>query len=94
MSFASLKKSSVAHLKQLSEKMNNENKRGNFEDNRFWQPELDKSGGGFAIIRFLPAVDGEDSPYIKIYNHGFKINNRWMIENCPTSMGAGNPCPV
>ena len=94
MSFASLKKSSVAHLKQLSEKMNNENKRGNFEDNRFWQPELDKSGGGFAVVRFLPAIDGEDSPYIKIYNHGFKINGKWFIENCPTSMGTGNPCPV
>lgn len=94
MSFAQLKKASKTSFKQLAEKMANEGKKASYDDNRFWQPDVDKSGSGFAIIRFLPAVDGEDSPYIKIYNHGFKINNRWMIENCPTSMGAGHPCPV
>lgn len=66
---------------------------GNY-DNRFWQPDVDKSGSGFAIIRFLPVAEGEETPYIKLYNHGFKVNGKWYIENCPTSMGPGNPCPV
>lgn len=94
MSFAALKKASKTSFKQLAEKMANENKRGNFDDNRFWQPEVDKSGSGFAIIRFLPITENEETPYIKIYNHGFKNNGKWFIENCPTSMGAGHPCPV
>lgn len=94
MSFAALKKASKTSFKQLAEKMANENKKTSFSDDRFWQPEVDKSGSGFAIVRFLPVSEGEETPYVKIYNHGFKINGKWMIENCPTSMGAGNPCPV
>ena len=29
-------------------------------DDGFWKPEVDKSGNGHAIIRFLPAPEGED----------------------------------
>lgn len=94
MSFAQLKKSSKVSFKELAEKMANEGKKANYDDNRFWQPDVDKSGSGFAIIRFLPVSEGEDIPYIKLYNHGFKVNGKWFIENCPTSMGNGSPCPV
>ena len=59
MSFASLKKqSSLGSLTQKLvkevEKMNNT---GGGADERLWKPELDKSGNGFAVIRFLPAPD-------------------------------------
>ena len=59
MSFASLKKqSSLGSLPQKLvkevEKMNNT---GGGADERLWKPELDKSGNGFAVIRFLPAPD-------------------------------------
>jgi hypothetical protein len=94
MSFAALKKASKTSFKQLAEKMANEGKKTNYDDDRFWRPEVDKSGSGFAIIRFLPVAEGEESPFIKLFNHGFKINGKWYIENCPTSMGSGNPCPV
>ena len=36
---------------------------------RFWKPELDKTGNGFAVIRFLPAPEGEDLPWFKEYGH-------------------------
>lgn len=94
MSFANLKKSSMTQFKQLAEKMGQEGKGGNYEDNRFWEPEIDKSGSGFAIIRFLPAIEGSESPYVKTYSHGFKHGSKWFIENCPTTMGSGTPCFV
>lgn len=91
MSFANLKKTSKMEFKKLAEKMSQEGK-SNFEDNRFWTPDIDKSGSGFAIIRFLPAIDGEETPYVKTYSHGFKHGTKWFIENCPTTIG--QPCPV
>lgn len=92
MSFANLKNSSKVQFKQLAEKMGQEGKGGNYEDNRFWEPDIDKSGSGFAIIRFLPAVEGSEIPYVKIFNHGFKNGSKWFIENCPTTIG--QPCFV
>ena len=93
MSFSNLKKSSKNGVAALSEKMNSEKKGANFEsDDRYWAPELDKAGNGFAIIRFLPAPDGEDAPYVKLYSHGFKVGSRWYIENCPTTIGG--ECPA
>jgi len=65
-------------------------------DSRFWQPDVDKAGNGFAVIRFLdaPAVDGEDGmPWVQLFNHGFQGPGGWYIENCPTTM-QGHKCPV
>lgn len=93
MSFASLKKSSKAGFAALVEKMNAEKTGGiNSNNDGFWQPEVDKVGNGYAIIRFLPAPEGEDMPYVKLYNHAFKVGSRWYIENCPTTIGG--ECPV
>jgi hypothetical protein len=92
MSFANLKRSSKANFKSLADKMTQESKGSSFSDDRIWTPDIDKSGSGFAIIRFLPEADGEDFPYVKTYTHGFKQGNKWFIENCPTTIG--NPCPV
>jgi hypothetical protein len=68
------------------------------QDTRFWYPATDDKGNGMAIIRFLPAppVDGDDGlPYVKTYNHAFTgPGGKWFIENCPTTMGTGTPCPV
>ena len=47
---------------------------------------------GFAVIRFLDSPEGEELPYVKLYNHGFKIGSRWFIENCPTTLK--QQCPV
>ena len=64
----------------------------NRSDDAFWKCEKDRANNGFAVIRFLPTVSDDDVPFIKIYNHGFKIGSKWFIENCPTTIG--EDCPV
>lgn len=92
MSFSQLKKRSQTNFKQLAEKMSQESKGGSYEDNRFWEPDIDKAGSGFAIIRFLPAIEGAEIPFVKTFSHGFKTGTKWFIENCPTTIG--QECPV
>lgn len=77
---------------QLATKMEEENNKQVFNDARFWNPTIDAAGNGFSIIRFLDSPEGEELPYVKIFNHGFKVGNRWFIENCPTTIK--QPCPV
>jgi hypothetical protein len=63
-------------------------------DDRFWQPEVDKAGNGYAVIRFLdaPAVDGEDGlPWVQIWNHGFQGPGGWYIENSLTTINQKDP---
>jgi len=91
MAFKNLK-SNKGLFDSLRDKIEKDNKGNNNSDDRFWSPNVDKAGNGFAVIRFLPAPDGEDLPYIKKYNHGFKIGSKWFIENCPTTIGG--TCPV
>ena len=59
----------------------------NYTDDRFWKPEVDKSGNGYAVIRFLPPVDGEDIPWARVFNHGFQgPTGLWYIENSLTTL--------
>ena len=81
MSFKDLKKqSSLGSLTQKLvkevEKMNNT---GGGGDDRLWKPELDKTGNGFAVIRFLPSPEGEDIPWAKLYSHAFQGPGGWYI---------------
>ena len=67
---------------------------GSKDDDRFWQPEVDKAGNGMAIIRFLPAsaVDGDDAlPWARVFNHGFQGPGGWYIENSLTTLGQKDP---
>lgn len=62
------------------------------EDNRFWQPAVDKAGNGYAVIRFLPPPQGEDLPWVQIWNHGFQgPTGKWYIENSLTTIGQQDP---
>ena len=93
LDFAALKKTrktSLTNLVKEVEKVTqrNENKSG---DDRFWKPEVDKSGNGYAVIRFLPAPQGEDLPWGKMYNHGFQGPGGWYIENSLTTIGEKDP---
>ena len=93
MSFAKLKKqSSLGSLTQKLvkevEKMNNGS--GN-QDERLWKPEMDKTGNGYAVIRFLPAPDSEDLPWVKMYSHGFQGPGGWYFENSLTTIGGKDP---
>ena len=60
-------------------------------DDRLWKLEVDKSGNGYAVIRFLPAPDGEDLPFVKLYSHAFKGSGGWYIENSLTTLGQKDP---
>ena len=94
-SFASLKKSrnkSLDKLLQETAKLNEGGKSSGGADERFWQPQVDKAGNGYAVIRFMPEPKGEDLPYIRTFNHGFQGNGGWYIENCPTTIG--QECPA
>lgn len=62
-----------------------------YKDDRFWQPEVDKAGNGFAVIRFLPAVDGEDLPWVRMFGHSFQGPGGWYIENSLTTIGENDP---
>ena len=63
-----------------------------YVDERLWKPELDKSGNGYAVIRFLPAVKGEDLPWAKVWNHAFQgPTGQWYIENSLTTLSQKDP---
>ena len=94
MSFADLKKQSklgslTSKLVKEVEKMNNTG--GGSSDDRFWKLEVDKSQNGYAVIRFLPAPDGEDLPFVKMYAHAFQGPGGWYIENSLTTLGQKDP---
>lgn len=92
-SFSALKnsrKSNLAKLQKEADKINNPQTASN-QDDRFWKPELDKSGSGYAVIRFLPAPEGEDMPWVRIFNHGFQGPGGWYIENSLTTLGQKDP---
>jgi len=93
MSFADLKKQSklgnlTAKLVKEVEKMNTT---GGSTDERLWKLECDKSGNGYAVIRFLPAPNGEDLPFVKLYSHAFQGPGGWYIENSLTTLGQKDP---
>ena len=60
-------------------------------DERLWKPEVDKSGNGYAVIRFLPAPEGEDIPWVKMYSHAFQGPGGWYMENSLTTLGSKDP---
>ena len=93
MSFADLKKQSK--LGSLTQKLVKEveklNNTGGNNDDRLWKLDVDKSGNGYAVIRFLPAPEGEDLPFVKLYSHAFQGPGGWYIENSLTTLGQKDP---
>lgn len=62
------------------------------EDERLWQPTVDKAGNGYAVIRFLPPPKGEELPWVRVWNHGFQgPTGKWYIENSLTTIGKPDP---
>jgi hypothetical protein len=96
MSLSSLKNksSSLDKLKKAVEASSAGNGGSKNVDERFWQPEVDAAGNGYAVVRFLdtPAVDGEDGlPWVQIWSHGFQGPGGWYIENSLTTLGKTDP---
>ncbi len=91
-SFAEMKekrKSAIANLVAAAETTSEKQSYG---DDRLWKPTVDKAGNGYAVIRFLPAPEGEDLPWVRYWDHGFKgPSGKWYIENSLTSIGQQDP---
>ena len=84
LDFSALKKnSSLANTDLVKKAQESSNK--TYDDDRFWSCQQDKSGNGYAVIRFLPAPKGEELPWVKYFRHAFKgPSGKWYIENSLT----------
>lgn len=89
-----LRKNSTTALSKIASELEKESNGGGNRgaDDRFWKVEPDKAGNGSAVIRFLPAIDADKLPWVKIYSHGFQgPTGKWYIENCLTTIGQDDP---
>ena len=93
MSLSTLKKSnSLDKLLGAVQADSGGGEKKSYKDERLWKPVMDKSGNGYAVIRFLPAVEGEDMPWAKVWNHAFQgPTGQWYIENSLTTVGQNDP---
>ena len=90
MSFSNLKSNKSSIFQQLQKQLEKTTQVGTV-DERFWKLTTDKAGNGFAVIRFLPAAEGEDMPFVKLYSHAFQGPGGWYIENSLTTLGQNDP---
>ena len=94
MSFDALKKSRSSSLDKLNAQLEKVSQKSYSDPNegKFWKPTRDKAGNGFAIIRFLPASEGEEMPFVRIWDHGFQgPTGLWYIENSLTTLNQDDP---
>lgn len=94
-SFEQLKRNrqdSFSKLTEQLEKLNEKKSYGKDDEGNYWKPAVDKAGNGFAVIRFLPAPQGEDVPFVQMFDHGFQgPTGKWYIENSLTTIGQKDP---
>jgi hypothetical protein len=96
-SFADLKKSRNKDMEtltaQVSKLSSKDGEKKSYIDDRFWKPLVDKAGNGFAVIRFLPAPEGEDMPWVQTFSHSFQgpTTGLWYIENSLTTLNKKDP---
>ena len=91
-SFLDMKKSRTDFTKLASDLQKAAGGKSFEKDARFWEPTKDKTGNGYARLRFLPAPEGESLPFVKYFSHGFQDVGGWYINPCPTAIGLN--CPV
>jgi hypothetical protein len=89
----SMRGSSIDKLVKAAEAVSTTKTESNsYDDDRFWKPTRDKAGNGYAVIRFLPQREGEDLPWVRYWDHGFKgPTGLWYIENSLTSINQPDP---
>ena len=90
--FSDFKKKSKNSVASLTERMDKLTSKESYKDDRIWKPGIDKAGNGYAVIRFLPEIAVEDTPFVSVYSHAFKGKGGWLFENCPTTLG--EKCPI
>ena len=91
-SFSDFKNKAKSSISDLSKALESIEGKKDYKDDRFWRATPDKSGNGYAVIRFLSSTKAGRTPFIKLYSHAFQGKNGWFIENCPTTIGG--KCPV
>ena len=92
MSFANMKQNRNDAISKLVAAGAGNSEKKSYGDDRMWKPTVDKAGNGYAVIRFLPAGEGEDLPWVRYWDHGFKgSTGRWYIEKSLTSIGQQDP---
>ena len=94
MSFANLKRNrnSITDLVSAASADNAPKDTKSYVDERQWKPTVDKAGNGYAVIRFLPAAEGNELPWVRYWDHGFKgPTGQWYIERSLTSIGQQDP---
>lgn len=95
MSFANLKnnRTDVSKLASAAQQMSGTKQSNNkYEDTRFWKPTVDDSGNGYAVIRFLPAGEGAELPWVRYFDHFFKgPTGQWYVEKSLTTLGNNDP---
>ena len=95
MSFANLKsnKTDVSKLVSAAQSLSGGgDKKKSYEDERMWKPTVDDNGNGFAVIRFLPAAEGQELPWVRYFDHFFKgPTGQWYIEKSLTTMNQNDP---
>ena len=57
--FSDFKKKSKNSIANLTERLDKMNAKDSYKDERIWKPGIDKAGNGYAVVRFLPEVEGE-----------------------------------
>ena len=95
MTLASLKSSrnsSIDKLLNAAQSLNEPVERKG-PDERIWKPTVDKSGNGYAVLRFLPAPEGEDLPFVRYWDHFFqnKSTGLYYVEKSLTTLGQKDP---
>lgn len=93
MSFASLKKSSKNNFEKLNAQLAAMSAKPQYRDDSEgeWKPTVDSAGNGYAVIRFLPPIENEDAPFVRLFTHGFQGPGGWYIENSLTTIGKEDP---
>jgi hypothetical protein len=92
MSFEKLKQNRESAISKLVSAADSSSEKKTYGDDRVWKPTVDKAGNGYAVLRFLPAGGGEDLPWVRYWDHGFKgSTGRWYIEKSLTSIGQPDP---
>jgi len=91
-SFAAMKKARSNSFDKLNSQLQSMTSPsgGNANDD-YWKLEVDKAGNGYAVIRFLPAPQGEEMPFVRMWDHGFQGPGGWYIENSLTTLGQEDP---
>ena len=80
MAFSNLKSQRSSSFDKLNSQLQNLNTNKPSADDRFWKLEVDKAQNGYAVLRFLPAPDGEDSPFVRMWDHGFQGEGGWSAK--------------